>query len=149
MTRISVLFVLLSLGASALASGPNIHSQRPQDTSNTKYANDLVGADKSDRLYAAQVLLRRVKTAWKTSVKEGDSIQVLEARQALSEFDQSVAPRCLRMLSTANTAKPCIRILGMLETKAALEPLRQQLDSAGLCRRRLLAAAIGQIEGAQ
>jgi len=51
------------------------------------------------------------------------------------------------MLSSANTAKPCIRILGMLETEEALTPLRQQLDSAGWWKARLLKRSIEQIEG--
>ena len=149
MPRIVLLIVLCSLDTSALASGPSRHSPLPQDTSNARYASDLVGSDASDRLYAARVLLRRVRTAWKLSTKDDDSIEVLEARQTLTEFDEIVAPRCLRMLSTSNTAKPCIQILGMLETEAALDPMRQQLASAGWCQTRLLRRSIGQIEGSQ
>jgi hypothetical protein len=149
MPRILLLIVLCSLDTLALASGPNVHSLLPQDTSNARYASDLVGTDASDRLYAARVLLRRIRTAWRMSTKDDDSIEVLEARQTLNEFDEIVAPRCLRMLSKSNTAKPCIQILGMLETEAALDPMRQQLGSAGWCQARLLRRAIGQIEGSQ
>jgi len=149
MQRLALIIVWCNLIPTALASGPNVHSPRAQDTSNVRYASDLVGSNAADRLYAARVLLRRVRSAWKSSVKDSDDIDVLEARQTLSEFDEIVAPRCLRMLSTNNTAKPCIQILGMLETKAALEPMHQQLASAGWCKARLLRRAIGRIEGVQ
>ncbi len=149
MARIVLLVLLCSLDTLALASGPNAHSLLPHDTSNARYASDLVASDASDRLYAARVLLRRVRNAWRLSTKDNDTIEVLEARQTHNEIDEIVAPRCLRMLSTSNTAKPCIQILGMLETQAALDPMRQQLGSAGWCQTRLLRRAIGQIEGAQ
>ena len=121
-----------------------------QDTSNARYAADLVGDDEPKRLYAARVLLRRVRTAWRLAVRDDADIRTIEARQTLSEFDELVAPRCIRQLTVRSTVKTCAKILGLLETQAALSTLEEQLNTAQKRRtQRALRRAIERVEGAQ
>ena len=121
----------------------------PQDTSSARYAADLVGESGPKRVYAARVLYRRVRTAWRLAVRDDADILTLEARQTLSEFDTLVAPRCIRQLNVPDTRRYCARILGLLETEGALEPLRIELNNAQKrCDRKALTRAIERIEPA-
>ena len=63
------------------------------EASTERYADDLVGQDMSDRQYAARVLRRRVRTAWRIAGRNGETLQTVEARQSLATFDALVAPR--------------------------------------------------------
>ena len=134
----------------ATAAGPIKGLPVDQDTSNARYATDLVGSDRPKKLYAARVLKRRVRTAWKVAARPGADLHTLEARQTLSEFDTLVAPRCIRQLADKATRKECAAILGFLETPEALDPLRTQLDDApSWCERRALERALKRVEQAQ
>ena len=107
-----------------IAAGPLPTSPIQQDISTERYANDLIGDDASDRLYAARVLHRRVRQAWRRAGKDDDGFHTIEARQTLAHFDLVVAPRCIRQMSVKNVRVPCARILGMLETADALPALQ-------------------------
>ena len=140
---------LLCCTGLAEAAGPVQNIPVPQDTSNARYAADLVGEDGPKRVYAARVLLRRVRTAWRFAVREDTDILTLEARQTLSEFDALVAPRCIRQLTVPDTRRQCARILGLLETKGAIDPLKLEFESAKRrCDRKALLRAIERIEAA-
>ena len=142
---------LLSLSsAQAFAAGPLTASPVQQDMSTERYANDLVGSDLSDRLYAARVLRRRVRTAWRLAGRNTDGFQVDEARQTLADFDLIVAPRCIRQLNVQNVRVPCADILGMLETKEALTALQVATKKSLRHReRKALEGAIRKIQGSQ
>ena len=142
--------LLSLLSRNVLAAGPLPTSPVRQDTTTERYADDLVGQDVSDRLYAARVLLRRVRTAWRVAGRKGDALQTIEARQTLANFDQLVAPRCIRQLAVRNVRIPCTQILGMLETKEAV-PALQQVTLASLSSRehRIVLRTIRRIEGVQ
>jgi len=134
----------------AHAAGPLKGLPVKQDTSTLRYASDLVGTDAPKRLYAARVLRRRVRTAWRLAVRDGTDMHVLEARQTLSEFDSLIAPRCIRQLDVPATLRPCAQILGLLETRSALPFLKDQRERAdGWITRRIIGKAIGRIEAAQ
>ena len=136
--------------ASAHAAGPLKGLPVKQDTSTLRYASDLVGTDAPNRLYAVRVLRRRVRTAWRLAVRDGTDMHILEARQTLSEFDSLVAPRCIRQLEVPATLKACAQILGMLETKAALLPLRaKRTQPNGWFTKRAIDTALRRIEAAQ
>ena len=121
-----------------------------QDTSTARYAADLVGSDAPKRAYAGRVLLRRARSAWRLAVSEHDGISTLEARQVLVEFDEVVAPRCIRQMGQDDTVRACATILGLLETKAALPALRRRLAQAtSRCERRTILRAIERIEASQ
>ena len=145
-----LLAALLLWSNCALGVGTIPNSPVKQDTSSLRYANDLDSADANIRLYAARVLRNRVKEAWRIGNRESTDIRVMEARQTLSDFDHMVAPRCMRLLDTRNVAGPCARILGLLETKAAMTPLERLLASEpALCVRHAARKALKRIEGAQ
>ena len=132
------------------AAGPNPASPIPQDVSTERYANDLVGGDAIERQFAARVLRRRVRSAWRIAGRPGDSIPVIEARQTLANFDLMVAPRCTRQLSERNVLRACAQILGMLETEEALTALHQAAQSATTRRdKRVIDTAIRQIKAEQ
>jgi len=147
--RALALFAGLS-GSSAQAAGPLKGLPISQDTTTARYAADLVGNDGPKQTYAARVLRRRVRSAWRVAARNRDDLQTIEARQMLGEFDALVAPRCIRQLSNPGTLRPCAQILGMLETKAALEPLRMALaQSRPRCTRKAIERAIFRLEDAQ
>jgi hypothetical protein len=114
----------------SMAAGPLPEAPFIQDTSDRRYANDLDSADRHDRLFAARVLHRRVREAHRVGTKPHPSIRVLEAQQKLDDFDRLIAPQCVRLLEVDNISVLCIKILGLLQTKAALQPL-QKLQSHG------------------
>jgi len=141
---------LLGISNLSFAAGPLPNSPVRQDTTDRRYANDLDSADSHDRLYAARVLQRRVKEAWRIGGLNGDHLRIMEARQKLADFDELVAPRCARLLHVNNLLGPCARILGLLETPNALDPLRKiDHTDIGLCQRRAIQRAIKRIEAAQ
>ena len=146
---IRVLGVVLMFGAPrAWAAGTIPRSPILTDTSDERYANDLDGGDKHKRLFAARVLLRRVSEAARVGNQTTADIQVMEARQRLEDFDRLVAPKCMRLLNTSNIARPCARMLGLLETADAVEPLRVLVTSdPGFCTKRAAQWAIKRIEG--
>ena len=142
--------VLLSMSSPAFSAGPLPNAPVRQDTTDRRYANDLDSADAHARLYAARVLQRRVKEAWGISGQSGESLRVMEARQKLADFDGMVAPQCTRSLHVGNLLGPCARILGFLQTRSALPPLRAVDQSQlGPCRRRAVKLAIKRIEASQ
>ena len=141
---------VFGVSASVHAAGPLKGLPVAQDTSNARYAADLVSGDGPKQTYAARVLRRRVRSAWRLAVRDGADFRTIEARQTLSEFDDLVAPRCIRQLSNPNVQRPCAQILGMLETKTALLPLRNALSSEpSRCNERAIWLAIRRIEAAQ
>lgn len=147
--RALALFAGLS-GLSARAAGPLKGLPVSQDTTNARYAADLVSGDGPKETYAARVLRRRVRSAWRAAARDREDFQAIEARQILGEFDALVAPRCIRQLSNPRTLRPCAQILGMLETEAALEPLQTALtEPLGRCTRKAIERAIGRVEAAQ
>jgi hypothetical protein len=138
------------LPMNAGATGPIRGVPIQQDTSLERYANDLVGEDASDRLYAARVLRRRVREAWRLAGRSGADLRIIEARQTLSHFDILIAPRCIRQLSVPNTRKACAAILGMLETESALPDLHKaEAMSNSRSNTRAFRVAIQRIEGTE
>ena len=149
MSRV-VLCALWLFPLNAAATGPLHGVPIQQDTSLERYANDLVGDDTSERLYAVRVLRRRVRGAWRIAGRNNMELRVIEARQTLSHFDTLVAPRCIRQLKVANTRKGCASILGMLETADALDELRAaQHTTNRKSDVRVIQRAIHRIEGVQ
>ena len=146
---IRVVLAAALLGANpAWAAGTIPQTPIPQDTTDQRYANDLDGADKHKRLFAARVLLRRTNEAARIGSRSSEDIRVMEARQRLADFDTLVAPKCIRLLATPNVSRPCARILGLLETQAAIAPLQALEDSADtFCTRRAARWALRRIEG--
>ena len=126
--RLSVV-TLLFLSTSALASGPVRDLPVEQDTTLERYAHDLVGSDASDRLYAAREILRRVRRAHRLASRDGVEIEILEAKQHLTDFDRMVAPKCIRQLTVQNVRRICATILGLLETNEAITPLESALEA--------------------
>ena len=142
--------LLSLLSHPASAAGPLATSPIEQDLSTERYANDLVGSDVSDRLYAARVLRRRVRTAWRIAGRNGNGFSTIEARQTLAEFDVIVAPRCIRQLELKDVRIPCAHILGMLETVDALPALTTAAQTTVNDReKRIIALAIHRIEESQ
>ncbi|MGB0640701.1 MAG: hypothetical protein ACPGTU_15285 [Myxococcota bacterium] len=149
MTRF-VVFAALFQTLTAHARGPVHQLPFAPDTSLERYAHDLIGQNSADRLYAARVLHRRVREAWRTSVKDSSDIRVIEAKQTLADFDTLVAPKCIRQLKVSNTLRPCASILGMLETEAAVDALKWQLGQENSRRnRRVINRALGRIQASQ
>jgi len=142
--------VLVLWPGSALAVGTIPNSPVHQDTSSERYINDLDSADANLRIFAARVLLRRTKEAARIGNRESTDLRVLEARAVLSAFDVSLAPRCTRLLSTKNVARPCAQILGILETQKAIAPLKALIArDPARCVRRSASHAIERIQDAQ
>lgn len=146
MTKLLVIAALFQSTA-VHARGPVHHLPIPADTSLERYVQDLVGQDSADRLFAARVLHRRVREAWRNSAKDSSEIKVIEAKQTMADFDTLVAPKCIRQLSVANTLRPCASILGMLETEEAVTPLIEQRDQEESRRnRRVIDRALSRIQ---
>ena len=142
-----LLAALLVLSSMARAAGTIPRSPVAQDTSDQRYANDLDGGDRHKRLFAARVLLRRTAEAARIGNRTTADIRVMQARQRLDDFDRLVAPKCLRLLSTPNVARPCAKMLGLLETKEAIQPLQALATSdAGFCTRRAARWALRRLE---
>jgi HEAT repeat protein len=137
----------LAAAPSAWAAGTIPDSPVKQDTSDHRYAHDLDSGDKDDRLFAARVLLRRVKEATRVGSRNSSDMRVVEARQRLEDFDRLIAPKCIRLLTTKNIARPCARMLGLLETEAAIEPLQDLIAAdPGFCTKRTAEWALRRIE---
>ena len=143
--------LLLSLASwNAIAAGPLTTMPIDQDTSTERYASDLLGSDVSERLYAARVLRRRVRSAWRIAGRNGAGLHAIEARQTLAHFDVVVAPRCIRQLTMKGIRVPCAQILGMLETNDALPALKTAAKRTLSAReQRAVEVAIGRIKGSQ
>ena len=138
----------LCIGGAAHARGPINHLPVAPDTSLERYVHDLVGQDAADRLFAARVLHRRVREAWRLATRTSGEMNVIEAKQTLVDFDTMVAPKCIRQLKVANTVRPCAAILGMLETEAAVQPLLDQRDRERKRRNiRVIDRALLRIQG--
>ena len=149
MIRVVLAAVLLATPR-AWAAGTIPRAPVKQDTSDERYANDLDGGDRHKRLFAARVLLRRTAEAARVGNRATVDIQVMEARQRLSDFDRLVAPKCLRLLNTANIARPCAKMLGLLETAGAVDALEDLAASdAGFCTRRAARRALKRIGSEQ
>ena len=147
MIRVVLSAVLLGV-TPAWGAGTIPQTPIPQDTTDQRYANDLDGGDKHKRLFAARVLLRRTHEAARVGGRSTEDIRVMEARQRLADFDTLVAPKCVRLLKTSNVSRPCAKILGLLETQAAIVPLRELEASAeAFCTRRAARWALRRIEG--
>ena len=145
MTKV-LLAALLAVAPQAHAAGTVPQAPVARDTSDERYANDLDGGDKHKRLFAARVLLRRVAEAARVGNRTTVDIGVMEARQRLADFDRIVAPKCLRLLSNSNIDRQCARMLGLLETQSAVEPLNALIASnPGFCTKRAAQWALRRI----
>ena len=147
MIRALCLTMLWFFGADAYSAGPIPNAPFQQDTSDMRYANDLDSADINVRLFAARVLLRRAKEAWRVGGRQNESLRVIEARQRLANFDEIVAPRCTRLIDIRNIQHPCVKILGLLESRNSLQRLKS-IDTTKLnrCRKSAVQQAIRRIE---
>jgi hypothetical protein len=145
MISAAIISLLLGFGsAHAVGTVPNTPIKR--DVSSRRYVNDLDSADPHIRLFAARVLLRRTREAARNGAKESNDMRALEGRQLLSVFDRTLAPQCMRQLKTKNIVRPCVQILGLLETSAALAPLQALLQAdPPPCLQRATRHAISRI----
>ncbi len=140
----------LLFSATVHAAGPIPNAPFRQDTSDARYANDLDGADRGDQLYAARVLLRRVRESVRVGAGLDVDIGVMEARQRLDDFDKTVAPKCIRLLEGSAIRRQCARILGFLETASARGPLEvMATQSDRHCDRRAATWALRRIQDTQ
>ena len=129
--------LLMGSGSRAMMA----HAQQPIDTSNARYAQDLTGADVSDRLYAARVLHSRLRLALKDARRGAPgSLRQDDALATLDDFDAEVAPACVEALSRRNVAAHCATMLGLLEYAAAVPALEGLLapesDASGRLQRK-------------
>jgi hypothetical protein len=122
------------------------------DTSNERYAHDLVGADASDRLYAARVLHSRLRVALRDARRgAAGSLRQDEALATLDDFETDIAPACLQALRHRNVAAHCTTMLGELEhTDAApvLESLLAPESGASARLQRKARHALDRIHAA-
>jgi len=113
------------LWASPADSAPAIPPGSPPPTFGS-YLHKLTGDDRSDRLFAGRVLRRQVRGALRATRRDRPGRLAYDAGlAALDEFDRELAPACIATLDVRNVAGLCADILGLLETQAALEPLRE------------------------
>ncbi len=134
------LAVLATLSLPAFATGPVRNQPMQQEPTLEQRLRDLSGTDKARRLYAARSLLRQVRHADRQAGRTmGDPILIDEGRQALTDFDLLVAPRCIRQLGVADLTRPCVEMLRILETTEAIDPLESHLadEPRPLLQRRI------------
>jgi hypothetical protein len=113
---------------------------------------DLEGGRRPQRLLAARELRRQVRRAIRESWAPEGSITADEAMQAMQWFDDNLAPLCADVVLEEEPVlvRNCARVLGMLETRAALAQLQQaSARPQGWRQSRALRRAIGQIEEAR
>ena len=142
--RALLLIFPLMMGSGSHLSNPMIHN----DVSIDRYASDLVGKDKSDRLYAARHLRSELRSVIKTSERAPeDTLTFDELMAKLDDYDTIVAPACMKALKVENTRTACVDIIGMLEFKPALPYLMALLDEEPSSRlERKLQKAVTLIE---
>jgi hypothetical protein len=126
-----LLGLLLLLLPTLLGSGSRVQqarSHQPVDTSNDRYVHDLLGQDKSDRLYAARTLRSRLKVALRDADSREGTLRQIDAIAALDDFEMLVAPACVTALETRNVSHHCAWILGRLAYQPAAPELQALLD---------------------
>ncbi len=154
MTRPSRAWLLPLLLPLLIGSGSRMQqsvSHHPVDTSTERYVRDLVGQDRSDRLYAARTLRSRLKTALKDSHRRETSLRYIDGIAALDVFDMQVAPACVDALEHRNVAHHCAWMLGALrhqDATPALEALLSDDSEASRRAQRNAAEALALIAGA-
>lgn len=146
-SRCGALAALLLLLPVLLGSGSRMQQARsPQlvDTSNDRYIQDLLGQDKSDRLYAARTLRSRLRVALGDYDRREGTMRQLDAEAALDDFDRLVAPACIEALQLRNVSHHCAWILGALAYQPAVPILEAMVqpdsDATRRARRRASAA---------
>jgi len=126
------------------------HGPVEVDTSIERYAADLSGSDKSDRLYAARVLRSRLRVAMRVAERAPmDSLRSDDALVAMDDFDAIVAPACVEALRVPNVAHHCAEILGWLEHSPAEPALQALLSEDAVASRRLQRRAQAALERIQ
>ena len=112
-------------GAPSLTS----HTWTFSAVTKNKYVQDLTHSTAARRSYAGRVLVRRVKSARRAAARgPEDDLTRAGALQVLTDFDQQVAPTCIRHLAVTEITGACAEILRVLETRAALPALQAQLQ---------------------
>ena len=115
----------LCLLASALAAGPS-HIGNAPPMKLEEYVSDLTADRRSDRLFAARELRRRVRHAERTAGSKPGTLRQLEARHELAFYAREVAPRCIEELNNYRELRvPCSEMLGILESSASLSALEE------------------------
>jgi hypothetical protein len=127
-TRRPCVLALLLLWCTAAVAVPTERSKGAvPDASVHQYLRDLAGEDRNRRTYAARVLLRRTRLARRMAGRSrGDRLEIDAARQTLMDFDAVVAPRCIEQLHVIGLTRPCVIMLELLETSAAVPALKTQ-----------------------
>jgi hypothetical protein len=147
---------LLCLVAAAAAQAPRGPGQdtdapaAPESRTTADYLSDLEGEDERDRVAAARVLRGQLKRSMGVMehAREG-SYRWDQAASAYTELAMRLPAGCTRALAWPATVPACADILGWLEVKDALPPLRKAREgetSKGTLER--LDAAIARIEAA-
>ena len=123
------LFSQLSWAAGPAPVGPN----RPMGLED--YIQDLSDDNRSDRLFAARELRRRVRRTTQLANGRPGSLRSEEARNDLLIYDQRLAPAMYQvLLQQPELRAPCVDILRYLETtdaKPVLTQARQEDPDAG------------------
>lgn len=113
-------FSQLSWAAGPAPVGPN----RPMGLED--YIQDLSDDNRSDRLFAARELRRRVRRTTQLANGRPGSLRREEARNDLLIYDQRLAPACIELLlQKPELRAPCVDILRYLETTDAKPVLTQ------------------------
>jgi hypothetical protein len=132
-----------------LGSGSRLQQARspqPVDTSNERYVHDLLGQDKSDRLYAARTLRSRLRVALRDAESREGTLRQLDAIAALDDFDELVAPACAQALELRNVAHHCAWMIGRLGYEPAIPILEAVVQPESQANRRLRRQASTALE---
>ena len=137
----------LLIPATSLGVGKAIGPKRAPPTL-IKLVQDLSSENSAKRRYAGRVLHSRAKTARSQAARgPEDDLTRADAMQVLTDFDQLVAPACIRHIALPEVTAACADILRLLETRTALSALKGQLERETRRReKRRLTKAIERIE---
>ncbi len=145
-------WVLLLAGLLSAPTAEAVNAQNVRDPNRVRTLDnelsDLLSGSASRRRFAARNLLKGTRTALRTVESRNPEIQA-EALLYLEDMDRQVAPECMENLDKPELLLPCAKLLGLLETQAALPVLQAALPMAeGGRTQRAITAAIESIQAA-
>ena len=103
--------------------------QQPGEWSIERLSRQLVGSDRSERIFALNELSRLTRVALRQSQGREGRITTDEANSTLAALDELAVPSCELGLDFPELTAGCARILGMLESTNSLPHLQRRLTT--------------------
>jgi hypothetical protein len=124
--------------------------QQPGEWSIERLARQLVGSDRSERIFALNELSRLTRISLRQAQGREGRITTDEANSTLAALDELAVPSCELGLDFPELTAGCARILGMLESSPSLPHLqRRQTTETRPRQLKEIEKAIQRITAAQ